>query len=133
MSDLEPLLKAAAALLQVFIDTLGVGGTLGVAFGLLLFLLARRIYNDWRKDREGDLAIRAYEESVQRSAAEAREYRTAFFKDKLGWSDDAVERFIVKNQLKDGPSARQHLEGGGDGGPKGKRGGRRSPKSGGRR
>ena len=94
----------------------GAYGAVGIGVGgagmyLLLLLMGWRIYQNFRRDRATDQVLEEKEKALQRAASEAREYRIAFFKDKIGWTDEQVERFLVRNQFDDGRSARQALEG----------------------
>ena len=110
--DLPAVFEAAKGLLDAMIGAFGPVGALVVLAVVSLAAFAWRVYNDRRKDREMDQVIAAHEKAVQRAAAEAREYRAAFFKEKLGWSDNLVESILVRNQFNDAPHARKEMEGG---------------------
>lgn len=104
------IIKAFGGLLKTIVDSFGPGITVfGFVFICLLFI-ARRLYNDHMKDREVNLAIQKLEEALQRANSEAREWRVLFLKEKCGWDNDTVEKFVLKNEFPDGPTARNALE-----------------------
>jgi hypothetical protein len=122
--DLNLILDAIGKFLTLLIDKLGVGQTIALLVVVYLLLVVRRLYLDYRKDKDSDRAIKAMETSVQRSAQEAREWRILFMKEKAGWSLEEAERMVMSVDFEDPASARNALE---------KKGGKRSEKTGRRR
>ena len=104
------LANAIANLVQVAVNVFGVFGTIIIAIVIYVVLAVRRIYLDSRKDKDVDRAMKAMEESVQRSAKEAREWRVLFMRDKAGWSLEDAERIIMAADFPNPTESRTELE-----------------------
>jgi hypothetical protein len=104
------MIDSVLKLIQFLVSTYGANLVLAAALGLFVVMYGFRFYETRGKDRTTERAFSEMEKAVQRSAAEAREYKIAFFKEKLGWSDAEIDAYIVKNLPTDGPSARRALE-----------------------
>ena len=109
--DWTEFIKALNAFFNALIGTFGPLGTLGIAFAIAALSFSWRVYIERQKDKDTDRAIKAMEEAVQRCATEAREFRVAIFKEKFGWTDEQVERFIFEAIPKTPMEARNRLEG----------------------
>jgi hypothetical protein len=103
-------IQAAEKAFTTVINTFGPWRTILLLFIGGVVLAAWRIYNNWRKDKEVNLAIAAMERAVQRSAAEAREWKIVHLKERCNWTDAQVEKFILQNQFDDPATARNALE-----------------------
>lgn len=110
--DLPGIIDALSRFIQVLIANYGIWGTLGIFGFIFLLFFGWRVYNNYRKDREVNLALQEKDRTIQRLAEQERNYRILFFKEKAGWTDDQVDRFVLKNEFPDAPSARKALEGG---------------------
>lgn len=124
IDDLNLILDAIGKFLTLLIDKLGVAQTIILLVVVYLLMVLRRLYLDYRKDKDSDRAIKAMEMSVQRSAQEAREWRILFMKEKAGWSLEEAERMVMSVDFEDPASARKALE---------KKGGKQPEKTGRRR
>lgn len=109
-SDAAELIKALDNFVQTLVASFGPGGTIAIFFGLILISIGWRVYNDRRKDGEHREVMEEKERTIQRLSNMNRELRVAVFKEVHGWTDDELERFIVRGEFDDGPSARQALE-----------------------
>ena len=103
------LVEALTNLIQVFINAFGPGGTLAIFMAIGLVSFGWRRYQDYRKDKERDLAIVEMEKAVQRSAQEAREYRIMFFMQN-GWTDEQIEKFVVTEEVASPEESRDVLK-----------------------
>jgi hypothetical protein len=104
-------LDALRNLIQSLVNIFGTWGTIGIIVGLVVISGGWKIYNIWRKDKEVNLALQEKDRTIQRLAEQERNLRVLFFKEKCGWTDEQVDRFIMKNEFPDVPSARKELEG----------------------
>ena len=104
------ILKAIESLLLVLFDEFGAWNTVLVMLGAYILLFLRRLYHDWRKEQYSDRAHKAMEESVQRSAQEAREWRVLFLMEKAGWSLEDAERVVSEGKFSSPREARRTLE-----------------------
>lgn len=105
------ILSKIQELIQYLVTTYGATTVLVVALLVFLIIYGFKIYQVFTRDRTVNRAFAEMERAVQRSAAEAREYKIAFFKEKLGWTDAQIDAYMIKNLPPDGPSARRALEG----------------------
>lgn len=108
--ELPDILRTVNQLLELLISHFGPWGTIVIIFGVLLLAVGLRLYNDWRKDKEIEALIEEKDRTIQRLAESERTYRALFLKDKAGWTDEQVERFIVRNEFTDPAEAREALE-----------------------
>src|ERR1035441_8476565 len=97
-------------ILRVLVTNLGEWGTVLLIFGIYLISRTINFFNDKAKEHERKETIRQMEKALQRISNENREYRMVIFKEKYGWTDAELEKFIVKADFTDGPSARKELE-----------------------
>jgi len=109
--DLPGVIEAFRKLLEVLIANYGTWGTLGIFAFIILASFGWKFYNNYRKDKEVNLALQEKDRTIQRLAEQERNFRILFFKEKAGWTDEQVERFVLRNEFPDVPSARKALEG----------------------
>lgn len=109
--DLPGVIDAIKDLLEVLIAHYGAGGTLAIFAVVVLALFGWKVYNNYRKDKEVNLALQEKDRTIQRLAEAERNFRILFFKEKAGWTDEQVERFVLRNEFPDVPTARKALEG----------------------
>jgi hypothetical protein len=103
-------IQLAQEIINALIKYFGPTGTLGIiALGYIIFSIAPRLYADYRKDREINLALEEKEKSIQRLANDNRNWRAIFLKEKLKWSDEEIERLIITNSFENPKEAREHL------------------------
>jgi hypothetical protein len=69
-----------------------------------------RLYNDWRKDKEINALLKEKDRTIQRLAEENRLYRIKELKSQ-GFSEDYIEKFILRNEFENPSEARKTLEG----------------------
>jgi len=110
-SDWTDLINAVSHLLEVLVGIFGRTGTvlllLGVAVGSI-------IYRRWREHRKAQTTralIDEKERTIQRLSEENRNYRIVFLQKIAGWSEDQIDRFVMRNEFTDGVAARRTLEG----------------------
>ncbi len=104
------IIDAISNLIQVLIDSFGKVPTI---VGILLFLgvaIGWRIYTDWRRDKMINALVAEKDKTIQRLAESERQFRVLFFKEQLGWSDEQVDLFVMKNEFQNTPEARRSLE-----------------------
>jgi hypothetical protein len=104
------LVDAIVKLIDAFVAKFGVGWTIVMLVGLVAFLVARRIYNDRREDRDVNKALEAKEAALQLAAAEARSWRIVVLKEKCGWTNEEVEQYIIRNDFSNPVDARRSME-----------------------
>jgi hypothetical protein len=109
--DTGDVLDALNNFIQILIANYGRWGTIGIFVAIALASTGWRIYQYRRKDKEVNLALKEKDRTIQRLAEQERNYRILFFKEKCGWTDDEIEKFVMKNEFEDVPSARRELEG----------------------
>lgn len=109
----DKALEAINALLNTLFAQLGPFGTMGLLLLIALLFFGWRVYSDYRKDSEINKALAAKDETIQMMAEHHRELRVIHLK-LQGWSDDAIERFILKSTPKNPIEARKMLEEGND-------------------
>lgn len=111
-ADLDAgLIDAFRTFFSTCVAVFGPAGTLTLVIFVTIALAVRRIYNDRRIDKENGKVIEHLERALQRANTEAREWRILFLRENYNWDDNAVERFIMQNELVDGPAAREAMEG----------------------
>lgn len=99
--------KAVTDLLRFLYDVLGVNGMVGVPVALVVALGVAW----WYRSRQGDALVDEKERTIQRLADENRELRIVIFKEVHSWSDDQIEKWILRNERPDGAATRRVLEG----------------------
>lgn len=105
------IINAANNFVQVLINSFGAGGTIGIAAAVVVITGGWRIYNNRRKDKEVNLALKEKDRTIQRLAEQERNFRILFFMEKCGWTEERIQQFVMKNEFEDVPSARRELEG----------------------
>jgi len=103
-------IAAIDRLVTSLVHLFGVRGTIGFLVVLVAGSIALRLYNDYRADRDTKEALREKERSIQRLSTEVRMWRALFFREKVGWDDELIERFVMKNEFHNAASARKSLE-----------------------
>src|SRR5687768_11080376 len=101
MDALAVLVQAIMDFFGLIIQTYGPNKALAIFFGIVVFFVLARIYFDYKKSKEVALAIKLMEQAVQRASNDARDWRIFFLKEKGGWSDDEIERFVMGTQFDD--------------------------------
>lgn len=104
------IIDAIVRLLDVLIRNFGQVGTLIIALAIVALASLWRVYNDRRKDKEVNAVIAEKDKTIQRLAEQERNYRILFFKEKAGWTDEEIDRFVMKNDFDGVVSARKALE-----------------------
>ena len=112
--DWSKIFDSLKDLLKFLNENLGPWLTAGIILvigcSFLCFFLWR-FHNEKRKDKEINQVIAEKERTIQRLAQDNREWRILFFKDKCGWNDKQVQKFVLENtDFEDGPAARKVLE-----------------------
>lgn len=92
------------------IDKVGVGWTCGILIAAIVIVGGFIIYRDQRKEHYTDQLVLEKEKAVQRSAKEAREYKIGFFKDKMNWTDEMVDKYILESAQNDPVSSREAVQ-----------------------
>lgn len=108
----DEILKAITKLVELLLSNYGPWGTLLIFAAFIALGVAYFIYNEHRKEIKTEMLLREKDKTIQRLNEEARLYRTLFFKENLGYTDEQVERLIIRNSgdFEDGPDARRALE-----------------------
>jgi hypothetical protein len=70
--------------------------TLAIILGAPAVFVAIQVWREWRKEADVKLALQEKDRTIDRLASENRMYRVTLFKDKLGWTDEQIERFLIK-------------------------------------
>jgi len=110
-SDPSEIIKAATRLVETLVANFGAKGTIAIAVSLLLVAFLWRRYNDWQRDKTTNALLAEKDRTIQRLAEEARNFKILHFKHQLGWTDEQITLFIMKNEFVDGVTARKALEG----------------------
>ena len=92
--DVEGILNALNGILNTLLNNYGPGGTLAILILVIAVSVGWRLFIDWRRERKIDRALAEKEETIQRQAGEIRMYRALFLKEKAGWDDEMINRFI---------------------------------------
>ncbi|MCA1623180.1 MAG: hypothetical protein LC778_05165 [Acidobacteria bacterium] len=110
MADIDDkTITAIDELFKRIIETFGVRGTIYIAITVFFVLLARRLYNDWQENRKENIALAEKERTIQRLAAENREWHVMFLKAQ-GMTDKQIERIVLKNIPNNPAEARTLLQ-----------------------
>lgn len=91
------LIDAFNALITTLLNNYGPTGTLFIIVGAVVFITGWRFFTDWLKNRKVDQALAEKEASIKRLAGEIRMYRAVFLKEKAGWDDDLINRFLLSD------------------------------------
>jgi hypothetical protein len=92
------ILKELTRLVEVLFTHLGPWGTIGVFVGLTIISSAWKLSTIRRKDREVNLVIQEKERTIERLTEDLRYYRAVIFKEKFGWTDEQIDRLVLKNE-----------------------------------
>jgi uncharacterized membrane protein (DUF106 family) len=106
----DKALEALNKLLQTCIQFFGVNFTVFLIFAIPIGFFLYKIYTDWVKRNEINATIKAKDETIQVLAEQNRQLRVIELKH-LGWSDEAIDRVVMKNTPKDAIEARKLLQG----------------------
>jgi hypothetical protein len=105
------LLNAASHFLEVLVSIFGRQITGLILLFLFIFSIAYKRYKIHQNEKSHRAVIEEKERTIQRLAEENRNYRVVILKSVAGWTDDEVDRFVMKDEFKDGVAARKALEG----------------------
>ena len=94
MTGLSEIINAINGLFQTFSKTLGPEWTFLLILLITFVTLGLKIWSKWNDRRDRDEAFREKERTIQRIAAEARNYKIIVFKKIHGWSDEEIDRHI---------------------------------------
>lgn len=108
-TDAGPDLTELLGLLDAVVNVLGPKWTVVLVLGLYGIFTLRRLREAHLADDAAKRQEAEKERALQRAANEAREYRIAMFKDKLGWSTDEISAFVMLEQVDDGASSRRQV------------------------
>ena len=97
--DVKGILDAFNGILNTLLNNYGPAGTLAILIGLVVLSFGWRLFTDWRRERKIDRALAEKEETIQRQAKEIRMYRALFFKEKAGWDDNLINKFIGNEKI----------------------------------
>lgn len=106
----EKVIAALTELLRLILTTFGPWGTVGLAILIYVGFLGLKYYNDRRKDTEVHLALAEKEKAVQRVSNDLRLYKILELKEKHGFTDDQVDRFLIMTDFQDPEEAVKFLE-----------------------
>lgn len=106
---MDKIFQAINELLKTCVELLGYNLTVVLIFLVPSLLFLYKVYNDWTKRREVNLAIKAKDETIQVLAEQNRQFRVIELKEK-GWNDDAINNVVMKNTPKDAVEARKMLQ-----------------------
>lgn len=106
----DKTLAVLKQILELLLQYFGPYGLVGVAFGSCVLIFLYRLYCDYQKRQEVNLALEEKEKSIQRLANEVRMYRATVLKEKFKWSEEEVERLLITADFKDPKEARAFLE-----------------------
>ena len=101
------------ALRKLILDLVGIFGpwpTLAIIGTIVTLVVARRLYNDSRADKETNALVDEKEKSVQRLATENREQRILIARQVYKWTPEEIERYILRAEFRNGAEAREALE-----------------------
>ena len=107
LDRVEVIARMVGDFFNAMVKAFGPDRTVGICLVAYGGFVLWRFYQDTRRDIEKREVVTALEAAVQRAANEAREYRVAFFKEKLGWTDEQVKSFILQETIPDAISARK--------------------------
>ena len=91
------ILDAFNALITTLLNHYGPAGTLLIILGAVVLITGWRLFSDWLKNRKVDQALAEKEASIKRLAGEIRMYRAVFLKEKAGWDDDLINKFLLSD------------------------------------
>ncbi|MBE7436810.1 MAG: hypothetical protein HS115_00025 [Spirochaetales bacterium] len=103
------IINATTGLFNALVGAFGPWGAVAILVGCTGFLVYWRIRSDRQKDRDRSAALQEKERAIQRLANENREYRILMIKEKYHWTDDQINRYILKAEFNDGAESRKFL------------------------
>jgi len=106
----EDVLDAIGRLFQALVDAYGPVGTLGILVVVVALFTGWRMYQDYRSGKEYRALTAEKERTIQRLAEDNRLWRTLYLKEEHGWTDEQVNQFVLRNELRDPADARLYLE-----------------------
>lgn len=110
-SEWTDLINALSHLIGVLVGVFGLKLTGLILFLLLVGSVAYRRWREYKKDSGWRAVVEEKERTIQRLAEENRNHRIVILKEVAHWTDDEIDRFVMKNEFKDGVAARKVLEG----------------------
>jgi hypothetical protein len=81
--------------------------TLALIIGVPVVFFAIQVWREFRKEKDVRLALDEKDRTIDRLAADNRLYRATLFKDKLGWTDEQLERFLIKGDTSHVPDGKK--------------------------
>jgi hypothetical protein len=106
------LIDAFNNLITTLLSHYGPAGTLAIIIGAFVLAIGWRLFTDWLKNKKVDQALAEKEASIKRLAGEIRMYRAVFLKEKAGWDDDLINKFLLSDAEEAAePAPRRRLTG----------------------
>lgn len=91
----KKVIDASVALLKALVGIFGPWGTLGIVLGSVLLWFSYLVYQNYRKDKELNLTIKALNEQIQRLADQDRSNRLIILTGLNGYTMEEAERLII--------------------------------------
>lgn len=113
MNGAKDISESWDGLKEIIEYLVGIFGPQGTFLLIIIFWITStcwKVYNEYKKNKEINQVLEEKERTIQRIAKQEREFRILFFKEKFKWTDEQVERFIMKADFYDGPEAIKALE-----------------------
>jgi hypothetical protein len=108
------IIDALKNLVALLLAHYGARGTLLIIIVVVGGATAWRIWSEWRKDKKFYEALVEKERTIKRLSLEVRMYKVLFFMQKMGWTEEQAEKFVIGNELNDdesnGPKGRTWLQ-----------------------
>ncbi len=104
------VIKAIGELITLLVDKFGTERVFWLAVIILICSFIWKLWADGKKDREINIALEEKDRTIQRLASENREYRILIFKKNHSYSDEEIDKFILKNIPENADEARNWLE-----------------------
>ncbi len=104
------ILNAISHLVEVLVASFGALGTCLLIFAIIAIGFLYLYWQYRKKNKDADELIKEKDRTIQRLANMERELRAMLFCQMSGWSEEKVERIMIRNDFDDAASAREVLE-----------------------
>jgi|GEM_PF-2968959 len=95
------IIDALKNLVQLLLDRFGPWWTLVIIVATVAAATAWRIWSETRKDKKFYEALVEKEKTIKRLSLDVRMYKVLVFMEKMGWTEDRAQKFVVGNELDD--------------------------------